>query len=129
MQTETNVYPNLPTPQDLYEVLQVSPRAEQDVIEAAYKRLAQKYHPDLNPHPDNLPRMQELNAAYAVLRDAQKREQYDLERANPILGDDLDINYDWNNPPFQTTNRFDFSPQKLMIWCGAFWQLLNYSQL
>ena len=37
---------------DYYRVLQVDSTAEQEVIEAAYRRLAHKYHPDLNPAPD-----------------------------------------------------------------------------
>ncbi|MBI5054814.1 MAG: DnaJ domain-containing protein, partial [Chloroflexi bacterium] len=48
---------------DYYEILQVSPNAELEVIEAAYKRLARKYHPDYNESPDAVQRMQELNEA------------------------------------------------------------------
>ncbi len=69
---------------DLYEVLQVSQRAEQEVIEAAYKRLALKYHPDLNnSSPEATRRMQELNQAYAVLSDPEKRAEYDLNHIAP----------------------------------------------
>jgi hypothetical protein len=63
---------------DLYEVLQVSPRAEPEVIQAAYRRLALKYHPDTNSQaPTALQRMTELNRAYEVLSDPSKRAAYD----------------------------------------------------
>ncbi|MEI7556577.1 J domain-containing protein [Candidatus Chlorohelix sp.] len=66
--------------QDLYEILQVSPRAEFEVIEAAFRRLALKYHPDRNPTPATTHRMQEINRAYAVLKDPLQRTQYDSLR-------------------------------------------------
>jgi DnaJ-class molecular chaperone len=50
-----------------YEILQVSPEAELDVIRSAYHRLAHKYHPDHNPSPEALRKMREINAAYEVL--------------------------------------------------------------
>lgn len=72
-------------PGDLYETLQVSPRADPEVIEATYRRLSRKYHPDINPAPDADLRMRELNAAYEVLRDPVKRSEYDRElRASPF---------------------------------------------
>jgi hypothetical protein len=61
---------------DYYRVLQVDPEADPDVVEAAYKRLARKYHPDLNPDPDANQRMQEINLAYEVLGDPEKRAEY-----------------------------------------------------
>lgn len=66
---------------DCYRVLQVDPSAEQEVIEAAYRRLARKYHPDVNPDPAAAARMRELSAAYDVLRDAERRAAYDRRRA------------------------------------------------
>src|SRR5689334_15357414 len=61
-----------------YKVLEVDSSASAEVIEAAYRRLARRYHPDLNPNQDTTATMQELNGAYAVLRDPQKRASYDL---------------------------------------------------
>ena len=60
-----------------YDILQVSIFAEQEVIEAAYKRLAQKYHPDMNSSANATRKMQELNEAHDVLRDPVKRAEYD----------------------------------------------------
>ena len=51
-----------------YDILQVSIFAEQEVIEAAYKRLAQKYHPDMNSSANATRKMQELNEAHDVLQ-------------------------------------------------------------
>lgn len=65
---------------DFYEVLQVSPNAEPEVIEAAYRRLARKYHSDVNPSPDATARTKEMNQAYEILRDPQKRAMYDAQR-------------------------------------------------
>ncbi|MEQ8460298.1 MAG: J domain-containing protein [Sandaracinaceae bacterium] len=66
--------------EDLYETLQVSPKAEPEVIEAAFRRLARKYHPDANGVGADDARMKRLNAAFGVLRDAGARQRYDNER-------------------------------------------------
>ncbi len=61
-----------------YEILQIAENAEEEVIEGAYHRLAQKYHPDHSDLPGATLRMQEINWAYGVLRDARKRKELDL---------------------------------------------------
>lgn len=66
---------------DLYDILQVAPHAEPEVIESAYKRLALKYHPDVNNASDAHARMRALNHAYEILRDPAARARYDQERA------------------------------------------------
>lgn len=65
---------------DFYKILQVDPAAEPEVIKAAYRRLADKYHPDKNKSPNALEKMQGINEAYSVLGDSTKRTQYDSER-------------------------------------------------
>ena len=65
---------------DYYQVLQVDSRAEKDVIDVAYRRLAFKYHPDLSPLPDASERMKRINTAYEVLSDPVKRAAYDKSR-------------------------------------------------
>lgn len=63
---------------DLYELLEVSPRASGEVIQAAYRRLARTYHPDGEaPDPEKMVR---LNRAFEVLGDPAKRAEYDLGR-------------------------------------------------
>lgn len=61
---------------DLYEILQVSPRADPDVIHRAYRVLAAKIHPDRGGSQEA---MKVLNHAYAVLSDPQRRAEYDGE--------------------------------------------------
>ncbi|MBI2305305.1 MAG: J domain-containing protein [Chloroflexi bacterium] len=62
---------------DYYAILQISRKAEPEVIEAAYNRLARKYHPDVNRGPDANRRMLEFNEAFEVLSDARRKESYD----------------------------------------------------
>jgi len=64
---------------DPYKVLQVDPEAEDEVIQAAYRRLAQKYHPDV-AGPDGSARMASINAAWELLRDPSSRAAVDRER-------------------------------------------------
>ena len=66
---------------DYYRVLHVDPTAEQEVIEAAYGRLAQKYDPDTSKAADATERMKKINIAYETLRDPVKRAEYDQLRA------------------------------------------------
>lgn len=61
----------------LYQTLQVDPDADPEVIEAAFKRLALKYHPDRSTAPDAAQRMRELLEARDVLTDPRKRRAYD----------------------------------------------------
>jgi curved DNA-binding protein CbpA len=62
---------------NLYEMLQVSASADPTVIHAAYRTLARSYHPDVNSSGDAAIRMRELNAAYHVLSDPDRRARYD----------------------------------------------------
>ena len=63
---------------DYYEVLGVSKGASEEEIKKAYKTLAKKYHPDLHPgDADAEAKFKELNEAYGILSDPQKRAQYD----------------------------------------------------
>ncbi len=63
---------------DLYEILGVPRESSGDDIKKAYRRLAREYHPDVNPDPAAEERFKEVSAAYEILSDPQKRQQYDL---------------------------------------------------
>jgi len=65
---------------DCYAILGVTPAAEDVVIGAAYRALMRHYHPDTNSDPDAQARAQEIAAAYAMLRDPEKRADYDARR-------------------------------------------------
>lgn len=64
---------------DAYRVLQVDPAADSVVIQAAYRALARRYHAD-GDAPDNR-RMSAINAAYAILRDPERRRRHDVQRS------------------------------------------------
>ncbi|MEK7171886.1 MAG: molecular chaperone DnaJ [Patescibacteria group bacterium] len=65
-------------PKDFYETLGVNKNASEDEVKRAYRKLAQKYHPDRNKGDKSTEqRFKEINAAYEVLSDKQKRQQYD----------------------------------------------------
>ncbi|UOS23858.1 DnaJ domain-containing protein [Helicobacter pylori] len=61
----------------LYQTLDVSENANQDEIKKSYRRLARKYHPDLNKTKEAEEKFKEINAAYEILSDEEKRRQYD----------------------------------------------------
>lgn len=61
----------------LYETLGVSENASADEIKKSYRKLARKYHPDINKDESAVDKFKEINAAYEVLSDAEKKAQYD----------------------------------------------------
>ncbi|WP_420564697.1 DnaJ C-terminal domain-containing protein [Thalassobaculum sp.] len=69
---------------DPYKVLGVSPSATQDEVKAAYRKLAKKYHPDLNHGDEAVARkFQEVSSAYDLLGDPTKRKKYDRGEIDP----------------------------------------------
>ena len=63
---------------DYYEVLGLSKGASQDEIKKAYRKMAKKYHPDVNKDPGAEDKFKEINEAYEVLSDEQKKAAYDM---------------------------------------------------
>jgi len=79
---------------DYYETLGLSREATDEQIRAAYRKLARKHHPDVNPgNKDAEEKFKEINEAYSVLSDPQKRKQYDE------LGPNWKAGADFKPPP------------------------------
>jgi len=62
----------------LYETLGISDKASAEEIKKAYRKLARKYHPDVNKDEEAIEKFKEINAAYEVLSDKKKKDEYDL---------------------------------------------------
>ena len=68
--------------ENLYDILEVSEKASDEIIEKAYRVLAKKYHPDLQTSENRIDaeeKMKKINKAYEILSDKNKREVYDIE--------------------------------------------------
>jgi len=91
---------------DYYKILQVDSEAEAEVIDAAYRALSKKYHPDVNRAPDAEDRMAQINSAYNVLSDASKRRDYNYLRK----GISPNISHTANRPRPGTANQGHYSP-------------------
>lgn len=88
---------------DYYKVLGVGKDASQEEISKAFKKLARKYHPDLNPdNAEAEKKFKECNEAYEVLKDPEKRKRYDS------LGADWAHGQDFQPPPGYENVRFHF---------------------
>src|SRR6516162_8519140 len=66
------------TERDYYEVLEVSRTASDAEIKRSFRKLAQQWHPDVNTDPAADARFKEINEAYQVLSDPQRRQAYDM---------------------------------------------------
>ena len=88
---------------DYYEILGVSRDASQEEISKAFKKMARKYHPDLNPNdPEAEKKFKDANEAYEALKDPEKRKRYDN------LGNTWQHGQDFQPPPGFEGMRFNF---------------------
>jgi len=100
---------------DYYEVLGVPRDASADAIKKAFRQLARKYHPDVSKAPDAEARMKEVNEAYTVLADPEKRAAYDAVGRGYQPGQDFrpppdwDANFEFSGPGSGGAEAADFS--------------------
>jgi molecular chaperone DnaJ len=87
---------------DYYEVLGVSRDASESDLKSAFRNLARKYHPDVNDAPDAEDKFKEINEAYGVLSDADKRAAYDRFGHQGVRGPS-------GGPGFETVDFTDFA--------------------
>jgi curved DNA-binding protein len=82
---------------DYYTTLDIERDATQDEVKRAYRKLARKFHPDINKEADAEQRFKEVGEAYEVLQDIEKRAAYDKFGQNWQAGQDFDPPPDWDN--------------------------------
>lgn len=91
--------------QDYYETLGISRDASQEQVQSAYRKLARKYHPDINKDSGAEEKFKKINEAYEVLKDPEKRKKYDQLGENWQSGDDFTPPPGWENFDFGQGSR------------------------
>lgn len=111
---------------DYYSILDVDRKASQQEIKKAYRKLARKYHPDVNQgDKGSVDKFQEINEAHEVLSDSEKRQKYDQlgsewQRYQRTGGGREDFNWrQWQSAPDHDHTHRTFSPEEAEELFGA----------
>lgn len=103
--------------EDYYKTLGIKRIASHEEIRRAYRKLAQKYHPDVNKNPQAAQRLARINEAYEVLKDPDKRKRFDALGANWKSGQNFrpppgweNLQYEFGGQGRQATGGFSFQP-------------------
>lgn len=114
---------------DYYQTLGVSRDASAEEIRKAFRRLARQFHPDVSKEPDAERRMKEVNEAYTVLSDPEKRAAYDQLGRGRRAGEDFqpppdwDAGFEFSGRPFSAAEMGDFSDFFAQLFGrGSRWQ-------
>lgn len=104
---------------DYYSILGVSRDAGNDEIKKAYRKLAKQYHPDINKTAGAEEKYKEINEAYEVLKDPDKRKKYDTLGMNWQNGQDFTPPPGWQRMEFGGNGGGDFSDFFSMLFGNA----------
>ena len=107
---------------DYYEILEVHPKASQEVIKKAYYVLAKKYHPDSTNLEKNIAneKMQELNEAYGILSNEGKRRRYDASRNRTSSSSASTASTEASTKSGHNENVYDDDKHKIAIICDKY---------
>lgn len=110
---------------DYYQILGVDRKASADDIKKAFRKLARKYHPDISKEPHAEERMKEINEAFAVLSDPEKRAAYDNVGQSFRSGQEFrpppgwNTGFEFSDRDFADTQTADFSDFFSELFGGA----------
>ena len=109
---------------DYYEVLGVDKNADDDTLKKAYRKLAKKYHPDVNPGDDSAAeKFKEASEAYSILSDPEKRRQYDQSAAQngPMRGANVrtSVSISFEEAVFGCEKELDLNLREPCTTCGG----------
>lgn len=101
-----------------YEILETDITATQEEIQKSFRKLVKKWHPDICKHPSAEIKIKEINEAYDILKDSEKRKSYNIQKGYALnkktAKDDFNYKYDYNSKNFnkETNKTKDFQNEK-----------------
>lgn len=113
---------------DYYKILGVDKKASQEDIKKAYRRLARKYHPDVSKEPNAEEQFKNVQEAYEVLKDPEKRSAYDQLGSNWKAGQEFRPPPDWNSHTRFYTNQGEFTEADMGGFSDFFTNLFGRSR-